>query len=53
MEIIYCMMLVCLNFFVSIFAKIMFSVFTPSKKLKLSDHVCMYTHCTVMKWFHY
>ena len=28
----------------------MFFVFTPSKKLKLSDHVCMCTHCTVMKW---
>ena len=24
-----------------------------SKKFQLSDHVCMCTHCTVMKWFHY
>ena len=31
----------------------MYFVFTPSKKFKLSDHVCMCTHCTVMKWFHY
>ena len=33
------MMLFCRNFFVSIFDKIIcFFVFTPSKKLKLSDH---------------
>ena len=36
----------------SIFVKIVSFVFTPSKELKLSDHVCMYTHRTVMKWFH-
>ena len=47
------MMLFCRNFFVSIFENHVFFVFTPSKRLKLSDHVCMCTHCTVMKWFHY
>ena len=26
--------------------------FTSSKTLKVSDHVCMCPHCTVMKWFH-
>ena len=26
----------------------MYFVFTPSKKLKLSDHVCVCTHCIVM-----
>ena len=25
----------------------MYFVFTPSKKLKLSDHMCVCTHCTV------
>ena len=33
--------LVC--FSLSNFVKIMYFVFTPSKKLKLSDHMCMYT----------
>ena len=40
----------------SIFVKIMFFVLfllPGAKKLKLSDHVCMGTHCIVMKWFHY
>ena len=27
----------------------MYFVFTPSKKLKLSDHMCVCTHCIVMK----
>ena len=40
--------LVC--FSLSNFVKIMYFVFTPSKKLKLSDHMCVY--CIVMKWFH-
>ena len=42
--------LVC--FSLSNFVKIMYFVFTPSKKLKLSDHMCVCTHCIVMKWFH-
>ena len=41
--------LVC--FSLSNFVKIMYFVFTPSKKLKLSDHMCVCTHCIVMKWF--
>ena len=41
--------LVC--FSLSNFVKIMYLVFTPSKKFKLSDHMCI-THYIVMKWFH-
>ena len=41
--------LVC--FSLSNFVKIMYFVFTPSKKLKLSDHMCVCTHCIVIKWF--
>ena len=33
-----------LNYFVKIIICILF--------LLLLDHVCMCTHCTVMKWFH-
>ena len=33
--------------------QIMYFVFTPSKKLKVSDHVCMCKHCTEMKWFYF
>ena len=36
--------LVC--FSLSNFVKIMNFVFAPSKKLKLSDHMCVCTHCS-------
>ena len=40
--------LVC--FSLSNFVKIMYFVFTPSKKLKLSDHMCVCTHCKGRGW---
>ena len=42
--------LVC--FSLSNFVKIMYFVFTPSKKLKLSDHMCIiYTGTDIHMWY--
>ena len=46
--------LVCFSLSNFVKFKIMYFVFTPSKKLKLSDHMCVCrptTHRIVMKWF--